>query len=130
MQSFISFVRTNSRLEFALAKNVLVWEFDMYIAGFTPKSELTYNNLLEICQHYLGNTCIINVIDLLKNPKVAAEKQIMAIPTTIKTKPVPERILIGDLSNTERVISKLKLKDYQLKNRGTMVSLKKPAFIA
>jgi len=102
----------------------------MYIAGFTPKSELTYNNLLEICQHYLGNTCIINVIDLLKNPKVAAEKQIMAIPTTIKTKPVPERILIGDLSNTERVISKLKLKDYQLKNRGTMVSLKKPAFIA
>jgi circadian clock protein KaiB len=100
-------------LEFILAKNDLVWEFDIYIAGLTPKSELTYNNLLEICQQYLGNTCIINVIDLLKNPKIAAEKQIMAIPTTIRKKPAPERILIGDLSNTERVISILNLKDFQ-----------------
>jgi circadian clock protein KaiB len=102
-----------------LAKTVLVWEFDMYIAGLTPKSELTYNNLLEICQHYLGNKCIINVIDLLKNPRKAAEKQIMAIPTTIRKKPAPERILIGDLSNTERVILKLDLKDYQLQSRNT-----------
>jgi circadian clock protein KaiB len=86
------------------------------------ESELTYNNLLDLCQQYLGNTCIINVIDLLKNPKIAAEKQIMAIPTIVRKKLAPERILIGDLSNTERVILKLRLKDYKLKNPGTFVA--------
>ena len=98
------------------------WEFDIYIAGHTPKSELTYNNLLSICQQYLGGKCVINVIDLSKNPRIAVEKQIMAIPTVIRTKPEPQRILIGDLTNIERVIAKLDIKSYQLQRQGTMVS--------
>ncbi len=112
-----------------MAQAVPVWEFDLYIAGRTPKSELTYNNLQAICEQYLGMKCIINVIDLLKNPQLALEKQIMAIPTTIRKTPTPERVLIGDLTNTDRVVSKLDLKGYALKPRGTMVSFKESSLL-
>jgi circadian clock protein KaiB len=105
-----------------------IWEFEMYIAEQTPKSELTYNNLREICDQYLDNKCVINVIDLLKNPKIALEKQILATPTTVRKKPAPERILIGTLSNTDQVIIKFDLKGYRLKSRGTMVSFKENLF--
>jgi circadian clock protein KaiB len=107
-----------------VTQTVPVWEFDLYIAGQSPKSELTYNNLQAICLQYLGYKCVINVIDLTKNPQIAVEKQIMATPTTIRKKPAPERTLIGDLTNTERVITKLDLKGYSLKPRGTLVSFK------
>lgn len=107
-----------------LAQVIPAWEFDMYIAGRTPKSELTYYNLSALCEKYLGSKCIINIIDLLKKPQIAVEKQIMAIPTIIRIKPEPQRILIGDLTNTEVVISKFDLKNYQLNLQGTMVSCK------
>ena len=111
-----------------MAQTVSVWEFDIYVAGESPKSELTYNNLKALCEQYLGNKCVINVIDLVKNPKIAVEKQIMATPTIVRKKPSPERILIGDLTNIERVISKLDLKGIQLKCRGTMVSFEENPF--
>ncbi len=111
-----------------MAKTSPIWEFDLYIAGQTPKSELTYNNLSQICDQYLGENCVINVIDLLKNPKIAIEKQIISTPTIIKKKPDPQRILIGDLTNPERVIAKLNLKGHQAEFRGTMVSFEQNPF--
>ena len=107
-----------------MTQATIVWEFELYIVGHNPKSELTYHNLNEICERYLANKCVINVIDLKKNPKIAAEKQIMAIPTVIRKKPAPERVLIGDLSNTARVVEKFGLKGFQLEGKGAFVSLK------
>jgi circadian clock protein KaiB len=94
------------------------WSFELYIAGETPKAKLAYNNLTEICDEYLPNKYKIVVQDISKHPKLARENQITAIPTIIRKKPAPEKILIGDLTNAERLISKLDLKGYQLKCQG------------
>ena len=130
MQSLISLVYALSLRGNVLTQVVVKWEFDMYIAGNTPKSVITYNNLMGLCQQYLGSKCVINIIDLTKNPEIAAEKQITAIPTIIRKKPEPERILIGNLSNIERVIAKLDLKSHQSQVQGTMVSYKGRPFFA
>ncbi len=86
------------------------WILNLYVAGKTPKANLTYSNLKQICDKYLQSKCSIRVVDLLENPKIAKEEHIMAIPTIVREYPLPEIRLIGDLSNTERVLSKLDLK--------------------
>jgi circadian clock protein KaiB len=93
-----------------LTEDSSFWELDLYIAGQTPKSTLTYNKLLEICEEYLAKKCIITIFDLRQNPKLALDNQITAIPTIIRRRPLPKKILIGDLTNTARVLSKLELK--------------------
>ncbi len=86
------------------------WILSLYVAGKTPKANLAYSNLKKICDEYLHRKCSIRIVDLLKNPKIAKEEHIMAIPTIVREYPLPEIRLIGDLSNTERVLSKLDLK--------------------
>ena len=76
----------------------------LYVAGQTPKSVLSLENLKRICDEHPEQKCTIEVIDLLKNPKLARDHQIVAIPTVVKSVPTPLRKLIGDLSNKERVL--------------------------
>src|SRR5690242_4972746 len=80
------------------------WNLRLYVAGQTPRSLTAFKNLKEICEEYLKGQYHIEVIDLLENPTLARGDQILAIPTLVRKLPQPIRKIIGDLSNTERVL--------------------------
>ena len=86
-----------------------MWVLRLYVAGQTPKAITAFTNLKKICEEQLGGRYSIEVIDLLKNPQLANEYQIVALPTLIRKLPVPVRKIIGDLSDTERVLIGLDL---------------------
>ena len=81
-----------------------VWELRLYVAGQTAKSVAAFGNLKKICEEHLAGQYHIEVIDLLKNPQLAKGDQILALPTLVRKLPEPVRKIIGDLSNTERVL--------------------------
>jgi len=81
----------------------------LYVAGQTPKSLLAFSNLKKLCEEHLAGRYQIEVIDLLVDPQLARGDQILAIPTLVRKLPVPVRKIIGDLSNTERVLIGLDL---------------------
>ena len=85
------------------------WEFRLYVAGRTAKSLSAIDNLKKVCEEYLVGNYTIEVIDLLVNPQRARGDQIVAIPTLVRKLPAPIRKIIGDLSNTERVLVGLQL---------------------
>jgi len=87
-----------------------VWELRLYVAGQTPKSLTAFANLKRICEEHLRGRYTIEVIDLLENPQLARGDQILAIPTLVRKLPPPIRKIIGDLSNTERVLVGLDLR--------------------
>jgi circadian clock protein KaiB len=80
------------------------WDLRLYVAGQTPRSLQALNNLKRICEEHLGGNYRVKIIDLLKKPQLAAGDQILAIPTLVRAIPKPARKIIGDLSNTERVL--------------------------
>jgi circadian clock protein KaiB len=82
----------------------------LFFANHTPRSILAIANLKEICDERLDRRCDIKLIDLYKNRPLAKSERIVAIPTLIKKLPLPERRVIGDLSDTKRVLSGLGLK--------------------
>ncbi|MEP6703721.1 MAG: circadian clock KaiB family protein [Acidobacteriota bacterium] len=84
-------------------------ELRLYIAGQTPKSVAALKNLRRICDEYMPDKYELKVIDLLLQPQLARGDQIVAVPTVVKNLPVPIRKLIGDLSDTERVLVGLDL---------------------
>ena len=86
------------------------WELRLYVAGQTQKSVAAFANLKRICEEHLAGQYTIEVIDLLKNPKLASGDQIVAVPTLVRNLPEPVRKIIGDLSNTERVLVGLDLR--------------------
>lgn len=86
-----------------------MWVLRLYVAGQTPKAITAFTNLKKICEEQLNGKYTIEVIDLLQNPQLAAEFQIVALPTLIRKLPVPVRKIIGDLSDTERVLIGLDL---------------------
>ena len=81
-----------------------VVELRLYVAGQTPKSMAAISNLKSICKEYSAEEYHVEVIDLTKDPSLASEHQILAIPTLVRSLPVPIRKIIGDLSDTNRVI--------------------------
>ena len=81
----------------------------MYVAGQTPKSLAAFDNLKKLCQERLEGRYSIEVVDLLENPRLARDDEIVAIPTLVRKLPPPIRKIIGDLSNTERVLVGLNL---------------------
>jgi circadian clock protein KaiB len=81
-----------------------IWELRLYVAGQTPKSVQAFANLKKICEEYLAGKYRIEVIDLLENPQLAQGDQILAVPTLVRKLPPPLKKIIGDLSNTERVL--------------------------
>ncbi|HTF29958.1 MAG TPA: circadian clock KaiB family protein [Flavitalea sp.] len=80
------------------------YELRLYIAGNTAKSMAALANLKKYCEEHLGDTYVLEVIDLLVQPQLAAGDQILAIPTLVRKVPVPIRKIIGDLSNEEKVL--------------------------
>ena len=86
------------------------WRLRLYVAGTTSKSTAAFSNLKEICEEHLGGQYSIEIIDLLENPQLARGDQIIAVPTLVRRLPHPVKKIIGDLSNTERVLVGLDLK--------------------
>lgn len=94
----------------ATAKPDEQWTLRLYVAGQSPKSAAAFDNLKRICEEQLRGRYRIEVIDLLKNPRLAKDDQILAIPTLVRKLPLPVRRIIGDLSDTERVLVGLDLR--------------------
>lgn len=90
-----------------------MWTLRLYVAGQTPKSIAAFANLKVICEEHLAGRYRIEVIDLLENPQLARGDQILAIPTLVKKLPEPVGRIIGDLSNTERVLIGLDLRPHE-----------------
>ena len=86
------------------------WNLRLYVAGQTPRSMTAFQNLKNICEEYLKGKYHIEVVDLMDNPMLARGDQILAIPTLVRKLPQPIRKIIGDLSNTERVLVGLDIK--------------------
>ncbi len=86
------------------------WQLRLYVAGMTPKSLTAFANLKRICEEHLEGQYRIEVIDLMVNPQLARGDQILALPTLVRRLPEPVRKIIGDLSNTERVLVGLDIK--------------------
>lgn len=85
------------------------WHLRLYVAGGSPRSVQAFANLKALCEEHLAGRYEIEVIDLAENPSLAQTDDIVAIPTLVRRLPAPLRKLIGDLSNTERVLVNLRL---------------------
>lgn len=91
----------------------------LYVAGQTPKCVRAFSNLKRICEEHLANRYRIEIIDLLQDPQLARGDQILAVPTLVRRLPEPMKKIIGDLSNTERVLVGLDLRvSGELEGRG------------
>ena len=86
------------------------WALRLYTAGQSPKSLAALENLKRVCEEHLAGRYSIEVIDLLKNPRLAKDDQIVAIPTLVRKLPEPLRRIVGDLSDTERTLVGLQLR--------------------
>ncbi len=85
------------------------WLLCLYVAGQTPKSLTAFANLERVCEEHLRGQYQIEVIDLAQNPQQARADEVVVIPTLVRKLPPPLRRIIGDLSNTERVLVGLEL---------------------
>lgn len=94
-------------------------EFDLrlYVAGQTPKAVRAFENLRKICEEHLAGRYTIEVVDLLENPQLGRGDQILALPTLVRRLPEPIKKIIGDLSNTERVLVGLDLREREAPSR-------------
>ncbi|MEO8451365.1 MAG: circadian clock KaiB family protein [Gemmatimonadota bacterium] len=86
-----------------------VIELRLYVAGQTPRSLAALRNLRRICEEYLEGRYLIEIVDLMEHPELAKSDQIVAIPTLVRSLPVPIRRIVGDLSNTEKALVGLSL---------------------
>ena len=86
------------------------WDLRLYVAGQTPKSILALANLKKICQEHLADKYNVEIVDLVRNPQLARKDQILAIPTLVRNLPQPIKKIIGDLSNTEKVLLGLEVR--------------------
>ena len=86
------------------------WQLRLYVAGQTPKSVRAFANLKRLCEEHLAGQFEIEVVDLIDNPRLAKDDQIVAIPTLVRKLPEPIRKIIGDLSDTERTLVGLQLR--------------------
>jgi circadian clock protein KaiB len=91
-------------------KNEVYYTLKLYVTGTTPQSASAINNIQKICEEHLKGRYSLDVVDLYKNPGLAAGEQIIAAPTLVKQLPLPLRRLIGDMSNTDKVLVGLDLK--------------------
>ena len=86
------------------------WILRLNVAGQTRNSLIAFENLRKICEEHLECQYTIEVIDLQKNPQLARDHQIIAVPTLIRKLPTPVKKIIGNLSNTEKVLVGLDLR--------------------
>ncbi len=95
----------------AAAEGQEFWHLRLYVAGQSPKSLRAFANLEELCEAHLAGRYEIEVIDLVETPSLAQRDDILAIPTLIRRLPEPLRRIIGDLSDTERVLVGLRVRE-------------------
>jgi circadian clock protein KaiB len=86
-----------------------VWYLRLYVAGQSPKSLVALANLKKLCEEHLAGRYQIETIDLVEHPTLARDDDVLAIPTLVRRLPPPLRKIIGDLSNTGRVLVSLRL---------------------
>ncbi|MGL6137890.1 MAG: circadian clock KaiB family protein [Planktothrix sp.] len=94
---------------FANTKESEFWQLRLYVAGQTPKSQVAFANLKNICEEHLHGQYSIEIIDLSKQPDLAIEYNIIALPTLVRKLPPPIKKIIGDLSNREKVLVRLEI---------------------
>ena len=87
-----------------------LWQLRLYVMGPTPKSLTAFANLKKICENHLKGRYRITVIDLVKHPHLAKGDQILAVPTVVRKLPKPVRTILGNLSDTDRVLVGLDLR--------------------
>ena len=87
-----------------------LWQLRLYVTGQTPKSLTAFANLKKVCESHLKGRYRITVIDLVKQPQLAKGDQILAVPTVVRRLPKPVRTIIGNLSETARVLIGLDLR--------------------
>ncbi len=87
------------------------WDLWLYVAGQTPRSVVAFANLKKLCEEHLAGRYHIEVVDLMENPQLAKGDQILAVPTLVRKLPEPIKKIIGDLSQTERVLVGLNLRE-------------------
>lgn len=95
------------------------WCLRLYVAGQSPRSIHAFQNLKELCETHLAGRYEIEIIDLIENPRLARGDQIVAVPTLVRKLPEPVRKIIGDLSNTDRVLVGLDLRPRTPPSRST-----------
>jgi len=103
-------IKTNQEKDKPPKARCTIWDLRLYVAGQTPKAVSAFKNLKLICEEKLRGKYNIKVIDLLKNPNIGRDDQILALPTLKRKLPLPEKLIIGDLSNTKRLLVGLDLK--------------------
>lgn len=91
--------------------NTEIWDFRLYVAGHAPRSVAAIENLEALCEKHMPGRYHIEIIDLAARPELARGDQIVAIPTLVRKLPQPIRRIIGDLSNTDKVLVSLQLRD-------------------
>lgn len=93
--------------------NTEIWNLTLYVAGQTPKSIEAFENLKELCETHLKDRYVIEVIDLVQNPELAKNDQILAIPTLVRKLPEPIKKIIGTLANEEKVLVGLDINSHE-----------------
>ena len=93
--------------QYAKAPQASEWLLKLYVTDWTPRCIQAYKNLERICDERMEGKCEIEVVDILAEPEVAREEQIVAVPTLVKMKPGTRRVLVGDLSNEKKVLAGL-----------------------
>ena len=101
-----------------LAAEAETWDLRLYTAGQTPKSLAAIRNLKRICEEHLRGRYHIEVIDLMANPRLAKDDQIVAIPTLVRKLPDPLRKVVGDLSDEDRTLVGLQLRRHREEELG------------
>ena len=101
---------SNSTKMEATDKSSEIWNLRLYVAGQTPKSIEAFANLKKICETHLKDKYIIEVIDLVENPELSKDDQILAIPTLVRKLPEPIKKIIGTLTKEEKVLVGLDIK--------------------
>ena len=86
------------------------WHLRLYVAGQSPKSLKAYANLIRLCEEHLEARYDVEIVDLVENPQLAAGDEIIALPTLVRRLPAPMRKIIGDLSDSDRVLVGLQLR--------------------
>ena len=91
-------------------RSAKLWQLRLYVMDSTPTSQTAFANLKKMCEYHLKGRYRITVVDLLKQPHLAKGDQILAVPTVVRRLPKPVRIILGNLSDTERVLVGLDLR--------------------
>ena len=102
--------KTRARPRKPAPRKPVVWNLRLYVAGQTPKSLRAFANIKVLCEEHLRGRYQIEVIDLRENPQLARSDQIVAIPTLVRRLPLPLRTIVGDLSNSVRLLVGLDLR--------------------